>query len=224
MSHTFQFASQVIGIVECPIVHQGNFSAGIRVGMGIVVRLSSVRGPSRVGNADAVTGGMLRMLADQVNAVGLVTVRSVLGQDQRPTPIGHRGQTRTVVAPVLENGQALEQKVTSIVLVGPHHAGNSTALRLVAAILLFLLLLKGQPGRRTRGRRHGHPRRRVVAVSVKGLLVLLHGCRRRCRQSSAAILGIITASLSSNDRSTHSAATVVTPRAGRHRHRGTHST
>lgn len=73
-----EFATEFVGIVERPVVHQGDASRGIRVRVGVLVRLSTVRRPTRVGNANGMTDRRLGVRPHQLDRIGLVSVTGVL--------------------------------------------------------------------------------------------------------------------------------------------------
>ena len=62
---------------------QGNFARGIHVGMGIGIGFSSMGSPSSVSNAHVVAMASIRMLGNQVNAISLVSITCIFGDNLR---------------------------------------------------------------------------------------------------------------------------------------------
>ena len=81
MSKGLQRSSQIIGIVERPIVDQGNFSAGINVWVSIFIRLTTMGGPSSMRDPNGMTRRGCGMFANQFNRIGLVTVTGKFRND-----------------------------------------------------------------------------------------------------------------------------------------------
>lgn len=91
---------------------EGDFSGRVDVRMGVLVGFSSVCGPSGVRNADDVSRRQLGMCAHQLNRIGLVPVTGKLGHHETAVAV-RSGETRRIVTAILQNGEAVEEKVTA---------------------------------------------------------------------------------------------------------------
>ena len=116
-------------VLDDPVVHQGQLAVAVRVGVGVGLRRSAVRGPPGV--ADAGRGGRrsalgpLGQVVERAGAVGGPDVPQVVGGGR-----AHQGQSGGVVAPVLQALQTLDQDVEHLVL---------------SAVLLDLLVMPMMP-------------------------------------------------------------------------------
>ena len=71
MTSGLEFPAQLIGIVECTVVNEGDFARGVGVRMGIGIGLASVGGPASMSDADVVAIVDAGALVDEVETVGL---------------------------------------------------------------------------------------------------------------------------------------------------------
>ncbi len=78
MSSRLKFTTELIGIVQCAVVNKGNFSRAVKVGVGVFVRLPSVRCPTSVRNANVMTFGSDRALFDKLKSIRIFSNRRIL--------------------------------------------------------------------------------------------------------------------------------------------------
>lgn len=114
VAESLQLLAQFVGIVQRSVVNEGNPPRRVGVGVGILISLATVGGPTSVGDANVVTGRRVRVVLEEVDAIRLVAVAGVLGHNHvLAVYAGVRRHTGTVIPTILEHSQSLEQKVAT---------------------------------------------------------------------------------------------------------------
>mmetsp|Transcript_18123 Transcript_18123/g.51577 ORF Transcript_18123/g.51577 Transcript_18123/m.51577 type:complete len:613 (-) Transcript_18123:286-2124(-) len=185
VSLLLQLTSQLVGIVDCPVVDQGDASGRIHVRMRVLIGLTTMRRPARVRNPQCVAQS-LGLGTYQVDAIGLVAVGSVLGDAQFFTIMRDRGDACRIVPAVLEDGQPVQQEIASIGMVlvsddADDAAALGRAVNVSTSIVVVVQVVPAS-GRRRRCRCQQGSAHPGSSIGVAAIISSGRGCQRRQRR------------------------------------------
>ena len=78
MSPRLKITSEIVGIVDRAVVDQGYFPRGIKVGVCVFIRFTTVCCPACMSDADAMTFRSHGALSDELNAICIFSNRCIL--------------------------------------------------------------------------------------------------------------------------------------------------
>mmetsp|Transcript_22620 Transcript_22620/g.39823 ORF Transcript_22620/g.39823 Transcript_22620/m.39823 type:complete len:349 (+) Transcript_22620:1433-2479(+) len=130
MTSGLEFPAQLIGIVECTVVNEGDFARGVGVRVGIGIGLASVGSPASMSDANVVAIVDTGALVNEVETIGLFALGCKFRHHHRRIILIHGSNSSAVISTILQNGKSLDQILPSIAL-GTHYSSNATALGIV---------------------------------------------------------------------------------------------
>ena len=79
MPPRLKLATELVSIVKCAVVDKSNFPGTVKMGVGIFVRLPSMRCPTSVRDANVVPFGSDGAFSDELKSICIFSNRCILG-------------------------------------------------------------------------------------------------------------------------------------------------